>query len=133
MLVIQRIDLGQLDEPGDVHAAAGVAGDIFQFLIGNGHKLSLADLVSSDDILPLDDALVVWAVTLVLDGGQALFVQKPESHILLIGRGVELDRKRDQPKADMPPPVRSHRDPSVAPTPLIAAPSIVIPAKESRK
>ena len=109
MLVIQGIDLGQFNEPRDVHAVVRVERDAFELLVGDGHKLSLAHLVSPNHVLPFDDPVVKWTVPLVLDRVQALAVEQPEPYVLLLGRGVEFDREGDEPEADVPPPIRSHQ------------------------
>src|SRR5205807_2498565 len=107
VLVVDRIDLGQLYETGDVDAVARVGErDALELLVGDGDKLPFADLVASNDVLPVNDLLVEGTVPLVLDRGVALAVEETEAHILLLRGGVQFDGKGDEAEADVSPPVR---------------------------
>src|SRR5207302_9345554 len=82
--------------------------DALELLVGDGDELPLADLVATDDVLPVNDLLVEGTVPLVLDRGVALAVEETETHILLLRCGVQFDGKGDEAEADESPPVRSH-------------------------
>ena len=101
------VALGGIDEELDLDGAHRLERHRLHVLVGDDDVLVLGELVAADRVAAADVLVVVRAVGLELDPVEARLVQHVEAQPRLGLRGqVELDRDRDEPELDRPPPHR---------------------------
>src|SRR5437016_2607131 len=106
VLVVDRIDLGQIDEVLDLDRLVGAWVESFQLLARHRDVSAFADLEALDDVLPGDFLAVDAADALLLDAPAVLVVQHVEAHFLGGSGGEQFHRHADQSEADGPAPDR---------------------------
>ncbi len=107
---VDRRDLGQLHEVGDVDGPGAAGGYLVEFAGLHDDVLAALHLVPLDDVLGVDVLAGALVDPLVADpvGGAAL--QLVEVDGVVLGRGEQPDRHGDQPEGDHPGPDRTCHD-----------------------
>ena len=104
-----------LDVVGSVRARTSavvstrIPGSISVLRVREGDVLVLRDLVALHQLAPLDRPLAARAEDLLADPRAAAPVQQVEARGFRMGRRVEANRNRHQPKAHRPRPHRARR------------------------
>ena len=99
-LVVDRVDLGEPDEVGDLDRAGRRRPQLVEFVLVEGHVAALADLEAQLDVVRVDLLARLLRHLAVADARARLLLELVEVHVVVADGGERLDLHVHQTEAD---------------------------------